>query len=61
MSAIPFIRALQEWEMVCPRCHGEGWLEPIGPCADGSYITSRECPRCRGDGKVSKPLQETRP
>ena len=28
------------------RCGGEGWLEPIGPCADGSYITSRPCPRC---------------
>lgn len=24
-------------------CDGAGWLEPIGPCADGSYITSRPC------------------
>lgn len=26
-------------------CDGQGWLEAIGPCADGSYITSRRCPR----------------
>jgi Zn-finger nucleic acid-binding protein len=38
--------------MKCPRCNGEGWLEPIGPCADGSYITSRPCPKCRGDGAI---------
>jgi DnaJ-class molecular chaperone len=41
--------------VVCPRCNGEGWLEPIGPCADGSYITSRPCPKCRGNGLVSEP------
>ena len=22
----------------------DGWLPPIGPCSDGSYITSRPCP-----------------
>jgi hypothetical protein len=26
-----------------PKCEG-GWLPPIGPCRDGSYITSRRCP-----------------
>lgn len=25
-------------------CDGNGWLEAIGPCRDGSYITSRPCP-----------------
>lgn len=30
----------------CPRCAGSGWLDPIGPCPDGSYITSRPCPDC---------------
>jgi hypothetical protein len=25
-------------------CDGEGWLEPIGPCSDGSYVSSRPCP-----------------
>jgi hypothetical protein len=25
-------------------CDGRGWLEAIGPCSDGSYITSRPCP-----------------
>lgn len=30
----------------CGRCNGTGWLEPIGPKIDGSYITSRPCPRC---------------
>ena len=34
---------------VCARCSGTGWLDPIGPCVDGSYITSRPCPRCGGD------------
>lgn len=29
--------------MKCRRCNGTGWLEPIGPCSDGSYITSRRC------------------
>lgn len=38
----------------CPRCKGEGWLEPIGPCADGSYITSRPCSKCDGFGKVQE-------
>ena len=33
-----------DWEKVkCKRCDGTGWLEPIGPCSDGSYITSRRC------------------
>jgi len=39
----------------CPRCglpkrrtcDGDGWLEAIGPCGDGSYITSRPCPNDR--------------
>jgi hypothetical protein len=22
----------------------EGWLEAIGPCRDGSYVSSRPCP-----------------
>lgn len=30
----------------CERCGGTGWLEPIGPKSDGSYITSRPCPKC---------------
>lgn len=30
----------------CDRCDGTGWLEPIGPKSDGSYITSRPCPKC---------------
>lgn len=34
----------------CERCEGSGWLEPIGPCSDDSYITSRECPKCEGVG-----------
>jgi len=25
-------------------CDGRGWLDAIGPCADGSYVTSRPCP-----------------
>ena len=25
-------------------CDGAGWLDAIGPCADGSYITARPCP-----------------
>ena len=37
-------------ERPCLRCKGTGWLEPIGPCADGSYITSRPCPDCKGLG-----------
>ena len=32
--------------LVCERCSGTGWLDPIGPKSDGSYITSRPCPRC---------------
>ena len=24
-------------------CDGSGWIYPIGPCADGSYMTSRPC------------------
>lgn len=27
----------------CKRCNDTGWLEPIGPKPDGSYITSRPC------------------
>jgi hypothetical protein len=30
----------------CERCGGTGWLDPIGPKADGSYITMRPCLRC---------------
>lgn len=30
-----------------PKCDGEGWLEPIGPKSDGSYITSRRCYNAR--------------
>jgi len=30
----------------CDRCAGSGWLDPIGPKSDGSYITSRPCPKC---------------
>lgn len=29
--------------MLCPKCYGTSWLDPIGPCIDGSYITSRPC------------------
>jgi len=36
----------------CGRCGGTGWLEPIGPKSDGSYITSRPCPRCDGHGRL---------
>lgn len=25
-------------------CDGQGWLDAIGPCDDGSYISSRPCP-----------------
>lgn len=28
----------------CGRCEDDGWCPPIGPCADGSYITMRPCP-----------------
>lgn len=35
----------------CMRCDGTGWLEPIGPCSDGSYVTSRPCGNCDGTGK----------
>lgn len=28
-------------------CDGAGWLDAIGPCSDGSYITSRPCPNKR--------------
>lgn len=38
-------------QTVCKRCGGTGWLEPIGPKEDGSYITSRPCGNCDGDGK----------
>lgn len=31
----------------CKRCNGTGWLEPLGPYDDGSYITSRPCPTCQ--------------
>jgi hypothetical protein len=31
----------------CELCGGTGWVEPIGPKSDGSYITSRPCPRCQ--------------
>ena len=24
-------------------CDGNGWLEALGPCRDGSYVTSRPC------------------
>lgn len=27
----------------CSRCKDTGWLDPIGPKADDSYITSRPC------------------
>jgi hypothetical protein len=30
-------------ETACKRCSDTGWIEPIGPCSDGSYITSRPC------------------
>jgi hypothetical protein len=39
-------------EVKCARCDGEGWIEPIGPHSDGSYITSRPCPRCGGRGRA---------
>lgn len=48
------IKAMDEYEKrpkceTCSRprrddCDGKSWLEAIGPCADGSYITSRPCP-----------------
>lgn len=28
----------------CKRCNDAGWLDPIGPHADGSYSTTRPCP-----------------
>lgn len=37
---------------ICDRCDGSGWLEPIGPKPDGSYITSRPCPRCDATGRL---------
>lgn len=36
----------------CPSCDGTGWHEPIGPCSDGSYITSRPCELCRQTGET---------
>ena len=42
----------------CDKCDGEGWLDPIGPCSDGSYITMRPCPRCRGDGHLGTLLEQ---
>ena len=30
----------------CDRCKDTGWREPIGPCSDGSYVTSRPCTAC---------------
>jgi DnaJ-class molecular chaperone len=36
----------------CDRCKGQGWLDPIGPKSDGSYITSRPCPNCDGSGRL---------
>jgi DnaJ-class molecular chaperone len=35
----------------CKVCDGEGWIEPKGPHADGSYATSRECIFCEGTGR----------
>lgn len=29
---------------ICGLCNDTGWCEAIGPCRDGSYITSRRCP-----------------
>lgn len=38
----------KDMRTICPHCKGTEWLEPIGPCADGSYITSRPCTFCHG-------------
>jgi len=41
--------------MKCGRCDKDGWLEPIGPCRDGSYITSRPCPNgCAIDIEIAR-------
>jgi hypothetical protein len=47
------IQAAVDAASQCARCKGTGWLDPIGPCDDGSYITSRECSSCRGTGRAT--------
>jgi len=51
----PLTAAQKDWlihgdRKPCARCLGSGWLEPIGPKSDGSYITNRPCPNCDGRG-----------
>jgi hypothetical protein len=43
--------SLDREPVVCTKCGRpkranceDGWLPPIGPCSDDSYITSRPCP-----------------
>ncbi len=30
----------------CSACSDTGWLDPICPFSDGSYVTSRPCVHC---------------
>jgi len=42
---------MKDEQKICPKCglpqrkkcDGDGWMEAIGPCEDGSYMTSRPC------------------
>lgn len=42
---------MDEEKKICPKCgepqlkkcDGTGWMEAIGPCSDGSYMTSYPC------------------
>lgn len=42
---------------MCERCNDTGWRDPIGPCADGSYVTSRPCNCEAYDNWVRKDYQ----
>lgn len=52
LGETPFILLGQFKKNVCKYCgrrkrkdcYGNGWLEPLGPYRDGSYMTSRPCP-----------------
>lgn len=47
--------------VACDKCRGEGWLEPIGPHSDGSYITSRRCLSAAGMGFSTSSTRRARP
>ncbi|MHA6346429.1 hypothetical protein [Roseivivax sp. CAU 1761] len=42
-------KALRAEVAECTRCGEDGWCAPLGPKADGSFVTSRPCPNgCAG-------------